>query len=256
MYVCGSFILITGERTDVPHIEEPVQHFYELNTNNMKKINFRTASLWMMGAVTSILLATGCKSKDYKETDATSDSLQARITADSLAALQSTTVTTVDTPGAVISMSPTTNEPTIGIAKPNPKKKKGKGSAQYIANKNWEAQYNKLAMEMDKEGIYSRTEIKPSYPGGEAALAKFIQNNIEYPERALDEGVEGTVDVMFAVDENGKVYTPFVKGSRQGYGLDEEATKVVSRMPRWNPGQIKGKNVKSYYTLPISFQIQ
>lgn len=216
----------------------------------------RTLSVWTMGAVTSVLLMTGCKSKDYKETDATSDSLQAKITADSIAALQST-VTTVDTPGAVISMTPShTEESTVGIAKPNPKKKKGKGSAIYIANKNWEAQYNKLAMEMDKEGIYSRTEIKPSYPGGETALAKFIQGHIEYPDRALDEGVEGTVEVMFAVDENGKVYTPFVKGNRQGYGLDEEATKVVSQMPRWNPGQIKGKNVKSYYTLPISFQIQ
>ncbi len=221
----------------------------------MKKIKLRTASLWMMGAVTSVLLATSCKSKDYKETDATSDSLQARITADSLAALKST-VTTVDTPGTVVSTQPTTNEPTIGIAKPNPKKFKGKGSAIYIANKNWEAQYNKLAMEMDKEGIYSRTEIKPTYPGGEAALAKFIQDHIVYPDKAIDQGIEGTVEVMFAVDENGKVYTPFVKGSRQGYGLDEEATKVVSQMPRWNPGQIKGKNVKSYYTLPISFQIQ
>jgi protein TonB len=37
--------------------------------------------------------------------------------------------------------------------------------------------------------------------------------------------------------------------------LDEAATTVVSKMPRWNPGQIKGKNVKSYYNLPISFKI-
>ncbi len=76
------------------------------------------------------------------------------------------------------------------------------------------------------------------------------------PKDALDEGAEATVEVVFAVDEAGKVYTPFIKGDRAGYGLDEEANRVVSKMPTWNPGQIKGKNVKSYYTLPISFQIR
>ena len=61
--------------------------------------------------------------------------------------------------------------------------------------------------------------------------------------------------MIFARNENGKVYTPVVKGERTGYGLDEAATDVVSKMPRWNPGQIKGKNVKSYYSLPITFRI-
>ena len=147
---------------------------------------------------------------------------------------------------------------TVGIAKPNPAKAHGKGQIVFMTDweKNYDQQYANMAIEMDKEGIYSRAEIKPSYPGGEKALAKFIQENIVYPGTAIENGVEATVEVNFAVDENGKVYTPKIKDDRIGFGLDEASLDVVSKMPRWNPGQIKGKNVKSYYTLPITFVIQ
>ena len=111
-------------------------------------------------------------------------------------------------------------------------------------------------MEADKEGIYNRAEIMPSYPGGEDALRKYIENHIEYPEDALDNNVEGTVKVYFAVDEQGKIYAPTVISSRIGHGLEEEAIKVVKQMPKWTPGQIKGKNVKTRFTLPITYQIQ
>ena len=111
-------------------------------------------------------------------------------------------------------------------------------------------------MEADKEGVYNRAEIMPSYPGGEDALRKYIENHIEYPEAAIDNNAEGTVKVYFAVDEQGKIYTPTVISSRIGYGLEEEALKVVKQMPKWTPGQIKGKNVKTRFTLPITYQIQ
>jgi protein TonB len=108
----------------------------------------------------------------------------------------------------------------------------------------------------DREGVYNRAEIMPSYPGGEAALRKFIEENIEYPQRAMDNDAEGTVTVYFAVDEEGKIYTPTIISSKIGYGLEEEAMRVVNKMPKWNPGQIKGKNVKTKFTLPITYQIQ
>jgi protein TonB len=219
------------------------------NSNNMKKISMSAASLWMMGALTSIVFMVSCKGKDYKDTDATTDSLQAKMAADSIAraeALKTDSLATANAP--VVSTLP-------GTAKPNPAKKRGKGSIVYQIDKDYEARYNRIPIQINNDGIYSRAEVRPSYPGGEKALTKFIQENIIYPEGAIDEGVEGRVDVMFAVDENGRVYTPVVTGDRAGYGLDEEATRVVSKMPTWNPGQIKGKNVKSYYTLPITFRI-
>ncbi len=65
-----------------------------------------------------------------------------------------------------------------GTAKLNPAKKRGKGSVTYSSNSSWDKQYNAMKIEMDKQGVYTRAEIRPSFPGGDAALAKFIQNNV------------------------------------------------------------------------------
>jgi len=111
-------------------------------------------------------------------------------------------------------------------------------------------------MAMDKNGIYNRTEVLPTFPGGENALDNYLSNHIQYPEAALDNGTEGTVNVQFAVDEHGKVSNVKEAGTTVGDGLDEEALNVVSGMPNWIPGKIKGKNVKTYYSLPIVFSIQ
>lgn len=143
----------------------------------------------------------------------------------------------------------------LGIAKPNPAKKGGKGKVIIVSNAAVVKPMSNAPMVMDNEGYYDRVDVLPSYPGGDKALAKFVEKNITYPEDAINDGVEGTVNVVFAVDENGTVYTPSTKGEALGYGLDEAAANVVRKMPRWNPGSIKGKNVKTRFTLPITFQI-
>jgi protein TonB len=244
------------EKSAIQHLKWP-QYFlhaarqilYNLIQNNMKKTSMRVLSLFMMGAVTSVLLMVSCKGKDYKEeADATADSLRAVAMADSVAKAEAIKA-------EALAANPSVSTTVGGSFKPNPAKKRGKASVVYQLDKDYDIRYSTIPIEINSQGIYSRAEIKPTYPGGEKALARFIQDNINYPESAIDEGVEGTVEVVFAVDENGRVYTPYIKGSRAGYGLDEEATRVVSKMPTWNPGQIKGRNVKSYYSLPISFVI-
>lgn len=114
---------------------------------------------------------------------------------------------------------------------------------------------NTAAMEMDKEGFYSNTEVLPSFPGGEKALERFFESNLQYPEVATENGTEGTVNLVFNVDENGKIYQPVAKGEKIGNGLEEEAIRVFNKMPKWTPGKIKGKNVKTRFTLPIKFQL-
>lgn len=149
----------------------------------------------------------------------------------------------------------TTTIITTGKAVANPAKKNGRWEVIVERNRKWEEEYANMMLEKDQLGIYYRAEVKPTYPGGEKALAKFIQENIIYPEAAIENGVEGEVMVGFAVDERGVIYTPVVKGDLAGYGLDEAATNVVAKMPVWNPGQIQGRNVKSYFSLPIKFRI-
>jgi TonB family protein len=111
-------------------------------------------------------------------------------------------------------------------------------------------------IEMDKSGVYENSEVSPSYPGGQAAIETYITNHIEYPQTALDYNKEGRIGVAFTVDENGKVTDAYVLGKKLGDGLDEEAIRVVSLMPNWNPGMVKGKPVKSKVTLPITFKIE
>lgn len=111
-------------------------------------------------------------------------------------------------------------------------------------------------MEMDKEGYYSNADVLPSYPGGQRELENFFTNNIEYPQRATDNGTEGSVDISFLVDENGKVSSPSVVSKKVGDGIEEEALRVFNKMPAWKPGQIKGKNVKTRFTLPVRFQLE
>jgi protein TonB len=128
------------------------------------------------------------------------------------------------------------------------KKRKGMASGTLTMD-------DKIKMEKDKEGIYSRAEKMPEYPGGQAAISKFVENNINYPQDAIDQNTEGTVNVSFVVDEKGKVMNPSVAGKSIGSGLDQEAIKVVQQMPEWKPGLVKGKPVKTRLSLPVTFKL-
>ena len=111
-------------------------------------------------------------------------------------------------------------------------------------------------MQTDAQGYYNYTEASPVYPGGQSSLEDYINNNLEYPQDALDNGIQGTVDVKFTIDQNGKVGNVQTSGTPLGHGLEDAAMKVVSKMPAWTPGMINGKKVKAWYTLPITYRIE
>jgi periplasmic protein TonB len=111
-------------------------------------------------------------------------------------------------------------------------------------------------MVTDNQGYYNHAEVSPSYNGGQGAIESYITNNIEYPEEAVDDGIEGTVNVQFGIDENGNIANVKTLGPKLGYGLEEEAVKVVSNMGKWIPGTVKGKKVKTLMILPISYRLE
>lgn len=128
--------------------------------------------------------------------------------------------------------------------------KKRKTSVAFDAN-------SSTRIERDKEGVYNRAESMPEFPGGQQALAAYVENHLNYPQQAVDDNTTGTVRVSFIIDEKGKVIKPKVAGDKKvGNGLDEEALKVVEQMPAWKPGKVKGKNVKTRLELPITFQLE
>ena len=154
--------------------------------------------------------------------------------------------TTMSEPGAdtaTTNMATTTESAT-------PKKKSGRVSTTLAADD------QSVKMEKDKMGYYNRTEVSPAYVGGQSAMEDFVNKNIEYPQDAIDNNIEGVVSVQFAVDDKGNISNVSTVGQKLGYGLEEEAIKVVSKMPKWTPGQVKGKNVKTWRTLPINYRLE
>lgn len=118
---------------------------------------------------------------------------------------------------------------------------------------------NKEKMVMDREGVYNNAEVMPEFPGGQDALANYVNNHVEYPQQAVDDNTTGTVKVSFVIDEKGKVTGAQLmngNGGKIGNGLDEEALRVVNDMPAWKPGKVKGKSVKTRLELPITFQFE
>jgi TonB family protein len=102
---------------------------------------------------------------------------------------------------------------------------------------------------------YPVVDKVPSFPGGDEARQNFIKKNIKYPEEALKKDIRGTVFVNFFVQIDGTVTDVKIKRGIGG-GCDEEALRVVKMMPKWTPGEVKGKKVKVAFILPIKFDTQ
>ena len=104
----------------------------------------------------------------------------------------------------------------------------------------------------DESVIYRSVEQMPQFPGGEAALMKYIQSHINYPPMAAENKVKGRVIVQFVVDETGKVGEVKVVRSVDEY-LDREAVRVCKSLPKFTPGRQNGQAVSVWYTLPVTF---
>lgn len=98
-------------------------------------------------------------------------------------------------------------------------------------------------------------EQKPEFPGGEAAMYKWLGDNIVYPAQASEEGVQGRVVVEFVVGKDGSISGVRVARPRHP-ALDKEAVRVIKAMPKWIAGRNNGQPVKVTYTLPVTFRLQ
>jgi protein TonB len=96
---------------------------------------------------------------------------------------------------------------------------------------------------------------EPSFPGGDAAMARFIQENTVVPEICRELGEGGMVYVEFVVNTDGSICQ--VKSANQVHPLlMKEAERVVGIMPKWTPGENSGKKVRVRFTVPINFVVK
>lgn len=103
-----------------------------------------------------------------------------------------------------------------------------------------------------KQVVYTVSEEMPTFKGN---LLSWLSENIKYPVEAASNGEQGTVIVKYIITANGEVKDPVIVRSISP-SLDKEALRVVSVMPRWDPGKNKGKAVSVYYTIPVRFKLQ
>lgn len=122
--------------------------------------------------------------------------------------------------------------------------------------------YDTMALEgivMDDEeeetDVYVVVEQMPEFPGGNEKLREYILSNTQYPQEAIEKGIEGKVFVYFVVEPDGSVSNVEVRRSLC-QSCDEEAVRVVKSLPKFKPGMQNGEVVRVSYVVPIFFTME
>lgn len=104
---------------------------------------------------------------------------------------------------------------------------------------------------------FYQVQKKAEFKGGEPAMMRFIGENLEYPQIAIEEDIEGKIMVQFVVNENGSISNVQVISARKlGFGCEEAAMAVVKKMSgMWTPALQRDKPVKMRFRLPVRFQL-
>lgn len=113
-----------------------------------------------------------------------------------------------------------------------------------------------LPAEKDEAPVtFVHVEHMPEFPGGQAALLKYVASSVKYPVICAEAGISGRVYISFVVDEQGNVVEAKVARSPDK-NLSAEALRVVNNMPQWSPGRQRDKAVRVSYTIPVNFVLQ
>jgi len=118
-------------------------------------------------------------------------------------------------------------------------------------------QNNEVIEDPDANKVFVSVEEMPSFPGGDEGLMKYMQKSVNYPSLEKENGISGTVYVYFVINKEGNVEdTKVVRGVKGGSGLDKEALRVISNMPKWSVARQNGRPVKVQFTYPVKFVLK
>ena len=114
---------------------------------------------------------------------------------------------------------------------------------------------SQLVRQDGKEKNTNIDDELPSFPGGDAKLREWIKKNMKYPSYAKNNGIEGQVLVVFIVEKDGSISNAEVSWGVDP-SLDQEALRIVNKMPKWKPGTQNGVAMRVKYRLPITFTLK
>lgn len=108
---------------------------------------------------------------------------------------------------------------------------------------------------VDSSKAFRAVEEMPQFPGGDAALMKYLRDNISYPQRAVEKGIQGRVVVQFVVTKTGEIgEVKVIRGVDSD--IDNEAIRLCKSLPKFIPGKMNGQVVDVWYTLPVTFALK
>jgi len=109
---------------------------------------------------------------------------------------------------------------------------------------------------VDAQGYNYTADKNATYPGGRKAFDDYFYKNFEYPVEALDNNIQGTIYAEIFINEQGYVERVEFPGHKLGYGLEEEAKRVLMAAKKLDPAMKNGAPAKERYVLPITVVIQ
>ena len=185
-----------------------------------------------------------------------------------LTAVQQSASTDVLTEFLIDPLSPDLIEPLVGKTKDVKSQERVTKSSMAIAAQDYAGAVNIDELKVDQRAggtpvrrleeevvDNSIVEVPASYPGGDAAVLKFVSENLIYPIEARNAGLQGTVVLRFIIEKDGSIGQIVVRKSLSKE-CDQAAAQVVSKLKRFTPAEQQGHKMKVWYTLPIRFSIQ
>lgn len=133
-----------------------------------------------------------------------------------------------------------------------------KGSAarlRTVEKKSGNADAEAVEYESKFEDMFIEYVMQPEFPGGMEALMDYLKANIRYPKEAKERGIQGRVIVQFIVEEDGTLTGEQVLKPVDPQ-LDAEAIRIARSMPKWKPGETRGKPIRMRFTFPVSFRLK
>ena len=109
----------------------------------------------------------------------------------------------------------------------------------------------------DEDKIFTKVENEAAFPGGEAAWRRYLEKNLNASTPVDNGAPEGTYQVIvrFIVSKDGSI-SDVQAESKHGYGMEDEAVKIIKKGPKWQPALQNGRNVNAYRRQPITFVVQ
>jgi TonB family protein len=243
-------------RTENPHKNTAIRNFFIALQKYNKTIDMKTRELLKIVCIAGLMTA------------AWTSSSAATVMETATLRTENITENTVKVKGVVLDYE--TKQPISGavfLLKGNPTKNRTNSQGEFqlevpsgttvkvAFNQEYTTEDITLTADAENLTVELKKIVMPEFPGGPAECMKFLAQNIRYPKKARENGIQGRVVVQFVVDKDGSIDDIKIVNS-VSWELNDEAKRVIKKMPKFKPGTIGGEPARMQSFLPVMFRLK